>query len=146
MSGELGMDIHRICFSNDFAKPYNDDSLALGNKDVSIDLNMFCESGSTFHICGNNDWAYLVTNALIPLERYAENVFNEMSTAVDNYDGTPEVIVLGKNEYRAVDILHRLRGTGEPISVYKNIPVIKSEESNCIKLLGNKKTLDYLSF
>jgi hypothetical protein len=101
-----------------------------------IDLSILDKDGCWFHICGENDWGYLLTEALQPLLGYALGVLEEIDKKLNSYDGKPEIIGLGKNEYRAVDILHRLRGCGGPIEMYKGTPITKLYSDNKIELFG----------
>jgi hypothetical protein len=138
IGGELGMKVSKVRFSldNDLTNPFTGHDAF--NLDQYIDMDIFENDGNVLHICGKNDWGYLMVDALMPLIKYADNVLQKIRKMLDEYDGKPEVIVLGRNEYRAVDIIHRLRGNGDPINVFLSIPVVKSEQNNYIKLLGNK--------
>ena len=137
------MKVSKVEFSRDkdMIKPFTDDGYQTRefgeNLDQYIDLDIYEKDGNILHICGKNDWGYLMVDALMPLITYANNVLQKIRKMLDEYDGKPEVIVLGRNEYRAVDIIHRLRGNGDSIS-FLSIPVVKSERNNYIKLLGNK--------
>lgn len=130
MVGELGIEVNKVVLNreNDAKEPYGNSSM--------IDLSILDKDGCWFHICGKNDWGYLLTEALRPLLKYALGVFQEIDNKLDSYHGQPEIIGLGKNEYRAVDIAHRLRGFGEPIEIYKGIPIIKLRSNNKIELFG----------
>ena len=132
------MNVSKVKFSldDDLTKPFTGhDEFHL---DQYIDLDIFENDGNVLHICGKNDWGYLMVDALMPLIKYADNVLQKIRKMLDEYDGKPEVIVLGRNEYRAVDIIHRLRSNGDLISIFLSIQVVKSERNNYIKLLGNK--------
>ena len=144
MIGELGIEIGKIDFNrcDDLIKPYNNTSIY--NDDYpSQDLTIISTSNETFHICGRNDWAYLVVDALSPLLQYASLVENKISNDLRKMDKEkntkPKVIGLGKNEFRAFDILHRLRGLGDSLKKYENIPVVRLEEDNAIEFLGTKE-------
>ena len=144
IGGELGMKISKVEFSRDedMIKPFTDDGYLIRefgkNLDQYIDLDIYEKDGNILHICGKNDWGYLMIDTLMPLIKYADNVLQKILKMLEEYGGKPEVIVLGKNEYRAVDIIHRLRENGDPINVFLSIPVVKYEQNNYIKLLGNK--------
>lgn len=130
MGGELGIEVIKVVLNreNDMREPYTNSSM--------IDFSILDKDGCWFHICGKNDWGYLLTEALQPLLKYALGVFQEIDNKLDSYSGQPEIIGLGKNEYRAVDIIHRLRGFGDPIEVYKGIPITKLRSDNKIELFG----------
>ena len=51
----------------------------------------------------------------------------------------PKVIGLGRNEFRALDIVHRIRGSEDSLKEYNNIPVVRLEENNSIEFLGTKE-------
>ena len=40
--------------------------------------------------------------------------------------------------FRAFDILHRLRGIGEPLAMYRGIPVVRMTKNNGIRMYGKK--------
>lgn len=108
-------------------------------------MTIYDKGGYCLHIYGKNDWGYLLADALQPLLGYALGVFKHIDDKIAEYKGKPEVIGLGKNEFRAADILHRLRGFGEPIKIYKSIPVVQLQESDRIDLFGQQKN-DELPF
>ncbi len=144
MSGEFGIEIGKIDFNriDDFIKPYGNISIYTGNK-PSQDLTITSTSNETFHICGNNDWAYLVVDALSPLLQYASLVENKISNDLRKMDreknSKPKVIGLGRNDFRALDILFRIRGSEDSLKEYRNIPVVRLEEDNAIEFLGTKE-------
>ena len=120
MSGEFSIKIGKIDFNriDDLIKPYGNTSICTDDKPAQ-DLTITSTSNETFHICGNNDWAYLVVDALSPLLQYASLVVNKISNDLRKMgkekNTKPKVIGLGKNEFRAFDILHRLRGLGDSL-------------------------------
>lgn len=130
IGGELGIEVNKIVLNRekDVREPYGNSSM--------IDFSILDKNGHWFHICGENDWGYLLTEALQPLLKYALEVFQEIDNKLNSYHGQPEIIGLGKNEYRAVDIIHRLRGFGEPIEMYKGTPITKLRSNNKIELFG----------
>ena len=150
MSGEFAIKIGKIDFNriDDLVKPYGNTSIYTDDKPAQ-DLTITSTSNETFHICGNNDWAYLVVDALFPLLQYASLVENEVSGKLRRMDRDknlkPKVIGLGRNEFRALDILHRIRGSEEPLKEYGNIPIVRLEENNTIEFLGTKE-IDDLPF
>lgn len=143
MSGEFGIEIGKIDFNrtDDLIKPYGNTSIYTDDKPAQ-DLTITSTSNESFHICGNNDWAYLVVDALSPLLQYASLVENEVSGKLRRMDRDknlkPKVIGLGRNEFRALDILHRIRGSEDSLKEYNNVPVVRLEENNSIEFLGTK--------
>lgn len=106
-------------------------------------MTIYDKGGYCLHIYGKNDWGYLLADALQPLLDYALGVLKRIDDEIAEYKGETEVIGLGKNEFRAVDILHRLRGFGDPIKIYKGIPVVQLQTSDKIELYGQQKTMNY---
>lgn len=138
ITGEIGLKVNKVVFDKDMVEPYNERNTVYRY----IDLDIWSDK-DVFHICGENDWGYLVIEALLPLLRYAQDVLKSIDTMLQACTEAPEVIILGKNEYRAVDILHRIRGLGDEIETYKSIPVVRSNtKDNQIKLLGNNEELN----
>jgi len=129
----VGIDLHGI-------KEINQ-SFYTGEIKHSTDITLHCKDKGCLTIHGKNDWGYLITDALQPLLNYAEQVFVDIDKRISNYTGKPEVIALGKNEFRAVDIMHKLRGLGDPIKIYKGIPVVRVNYDNKIELLGFSEEL-----
>ena len=75
------------------------------------------------------------------LDKTTELTSEERIDRAFRYDSQPEkpdVICLGKNEFRAFDILHRLRGIGEPLAMYRGIPVVRMTKNNGIRMYGKK--------
>ena len=75
---------------------------------------------------------------IMPLLRYADQVEIAIRRKLDDFCYKPEVIGLGKNEFRALDILHRLRGLDDPLSIYKGVPVVRLKDNDGIKIYGSK--------
>lgn len=140
IGGELGIKVNKAILSNDVIQPHKS-----VNMNTLIDLSLLDTNGEYFHICGENDWGYLLVDALLPLLKYSDKIFQEINNMIEKYRVRPEVIGLGKNEYRAVDIMHRIRGLGDPINMYKGIPVVCLGETNAVKLFG-KSEREYLPF
>lgn len=132
MGGELGIEVDHVGFGSksDLCEPYGSFGLS------PIDLTLYDKEGKWLHICGKNDWGYLLADAFQPLLIYGDEVCTKINKKIDAYNGKPEIIGLGKNEYRAIDIIHRLRGLGDPIKIYKGIPVVQLQTPNRIELFG----------
>lgn len=138
MGGELGILISHVSVSSDMVRPYGYYSYPLTNP--SMDLTLHSEDGQFLHICGDNDWGYLAVDILIPLLKEASKIYNEICNKVVHEQ--PEVILVGKNEFRMLDILHMARGCGEHISIIKGVPVVKGNFDNGVKYYGKEKSLD----
>ena len=135
MTAEFGMKVNKVTFerSEDMLKPYGS-----YYNDACIDMSIHTDDGM-FHLCGKNDWGYLMVDAIMSLLRYADQVEIALRRKLDNFCYEPEAIGLGKNEFRALDILHRLRGLDDPLSIYKGVPVVRIKDSDGIKIYGSKE-------
>lgn len=102
-------------------------------------MSLYLKDKGHLHICGKNDWGYLITEALQPLLDYAKQVFEDIDKKISQYKRNPEVILLGRNEFRAVDIIHRLRGFGDPIKIYRGVPVVQANCDNKIEIFGSEE-------
>ena len=49
-----------------------------------------------------------------------------------------KLLVWVKTKFRALDILHRLRGLDDPLSIYKGVPVVRLKDNDGIKIYGSK--------
>lgn len=140
MTGELAVDVKMMTFEgggdNAMEEPFDPSPYYQGMK--YIDMNLVTSDG-VLHLCGKNDWGYLIADALIPLLKYANEVERKIREEYQKA-GNVDVIGLGKNEFRAFDILHRLRECGEPITVYKGVPVVKLNKDNGIQIYTRKET------
>lgn len=131
MSGEIGLAIKKVRFDEDMVCPYGSPSCG---KKPSITLMCMGEDGECFHIVGDNDWGYLLVNALKDLMQYATSIEDQIAKKAWDYSGTPEFIALGKNEYRALDIKRIINGE-KNLEVF-NIPIVKTSKDNGIELFG----------
>lgn len=134
MTAEIEMKVNKVAFERreDMLKPYGG-----YYKDAYIDMDIHTDDG-VFHLCGKNDLGYLMVDAIMPLLRYADQVEIAIRRKLDDFCYKPEVIGLGKNEFRALDILHRLRGLDDPLSIYKGVPIVKLKDNDGIKIYGSK--------
>lgn len=141
MTAEFGIKVNKVTFerSEDMLKPYGG-----YYNDAYIDMTMYTDDG-VFHLCGRNDWGYLMVDAIMPLLRYADQVETAIRRKLDDFFYEPEAIGLGENEFRALDILHRLRGLDDPLSIYKGVPVVRLKDSDEIKIYGSKEKEKLLS-
>lgn len=141
MTGELAVEVKKLnfkCGDDAMEQPFDHSSYYRGIK--YIDMNLETSDG-VLHLCSKNDWGYLIADALIPLLKYANEVERKIC---EEYNRTinVDVIGLGKNEFRAFDILHRLRGCGEPLAVYKGVPVVQLNKDNGMQIYISKETED----
>lgn len=141
MGGELGINVKRVYSDNGFIRPgelYWSISKKYGNDLLIEDID-----GSHLYICGDNDWAYLAVDLLKPLLREANKLYYEISKRIS--DVRPEVVVVGKNDFRMLDILHLVRDTEEGVSIIKNVPIVKGDFLNGVKFFG-KQNIEELPF
>ena len=134
IGGELGINVKRVYSDNGFIRPgelYWSISKKYGN-----DLSMEDIDGSHLHICGDNDWAYLAVDLLKPLLREANKLYLEISKNIEKMK--PEVVVVGKNDFRMLDVLHMVRDTEEGISIIRNVPIVKGNFLNGVKFFGKQ--------
>ena len=85
-----------------------------------------------------------MTEALIPILKFGAKIEKDISNKLEEMSKNgmtkPKVIGLGRNQFRAFDILHRVRGVGEPLKEFRGIPVACLEEIDGLELLGCVKT------
>lgn len=134
IGGELGIKVKKINPDRNNVRPFD----GFGNKRM-MDLSLFGDDDHWLHLCGDNDWGYLSLEVLKPILQTAIGIHKEI---LDNIaDHNPEVILVGNNDFRLLDILHIARDGEEGISIIRGIPVVKGDFDNGIKYLG-KKTKD----
>lgn len=140
---EIGLKISKatcqnVLHDNSFVRPYSSSNVPL------IDLDLFGTKDEHVIICGSNDWGYLMTEALIPILKFGAKIEKDISNKLEEMSKNgmtkPKVIGLGRNQFRAFDILHRVRGVGEPLKEFRGIPVACLEEIDGLELLGCVKT------
>lgn len=137
MRGEIAINVADVKLGNDAVRPYKDANIS------QIDLQIIDTQAESCWICGeHNDWGYLFVNALIPILRYGYYVERKIDVALQKYDGDPEVILVGKNEYRSLEILQKIRICRDEALIYKNIPIVKSSKINGIELFGHENKQD----
>lgn len=128
IGGELGIKIKRINQDRDIVRPYSFSDRAC------IDLSMVGEDGQRLHICGDNDWGYLGLEIIKPILKAGIELNFKILSGIE--ENNPEVILVGRNDYRILDILHSARDSEEGISVIRGVPVVKGEFDNGVKYLG----------
>lgn len=136
MGGEIGIKIDSIKTSGDIVSPFSD----ICPYSATIELSLY-EGNTAFHICVDNDWGYLAIEVLKPILQKANELHMSLLGKIN--EEQPEVILLGKNEYRLLDILHIARDGEEGIKTIKSVPIVKGNFNNGCKLLGKKEDLPF---
>ena len=136
MGGEFAINVSKVRSDNWFVKPLKPDN-------PSNDLTMVDSEGKYLHICGDNDWGYLAVELLKPILKTGNELYCEISSKINELD--PEVVLVGKTEYRILDILHIARDSEQGIAVIKGVPIVKGNFDNGVKYLG-KREMNYLPF
>lgn len=134
IGGELGIKVKKIRPDSDGVRPYD----GYGHKRM-MDLSLFGDDDHWLHLCGDNDWGYLALEVLKPILQGANSIYTDILNNIS--DRKPEVILVGRNEFRMLDILHIARDGQEGIAVIRGVPIVRGEFDNGIKYLG-KKTED----
>ena len=133
MQGELGLKALKAVITpeTDAIRPFS--NFAGDGGKVSLELKLLDENGAFLYLVGENDWAELMVDALIPLEKEACKVENQMLDTLADLKYRPQVIGLGKDEFRLLNLFHRIKGSGDPILIYRGIPIVKLGENSAIK-------------
>lgn len=137
MGGELCINVKLVKSDNHFVKPFN-------SNNPSNDLTMVDEDGKYLHICGNNDWAYFAAELLKPVLKTGQELYSEIFTKVSK--DNPEVVLVGRNEFRLLDIVQTVRDLEQGAPVIMGVPVVKGNFANGIKYLGKMETEECLPF
>lgn len=137
IGGELAINIARVRSDRWFIEPASPDK-------PWSDLTMEDTEGKYLSICGENDWGYLAAELLKPLLIKGNDLYYEISKNISKLN--PEIVLVGKNDFRLLDIVHLVRDPECGISIIKNVPIIKGDFTKGIKYLGNKGTEEYLPF
>lgn len=131
IGGELGIKVMKIRPDSEAVRPYD----GYGHKRM-MDLSLFGDDDHWLHLCGDNDWGYLTLEVLKPILKEAIRLHEDI---VDNLSvSKPEVILVGRNDFRLLDILHIARDSEEGISVIRGVPIVRGDFDNGIKYLGRK--------
>lgn len=131
IGGELGVNVKDIKRDKDIVRPYH---LACKN---SMDLSLLTDDNSWLHICGDNDWGYLALEVLKPILQTGVKLNSEILNQIS--EKNPEVVVVGRNDFRILDILHTARDSEKGISVIHGVPIVMGDFDNGFKCLGNKE-------
>ena len=78
----------------------------------------------------------MAVELLKPLLQEANKLYLEISKNIEKMK--PEVVMVGKNDFRMLDILHLVRDTEEGISIIRNVPIVKGNFLNGVKFLGKQ--------
>lgn len=130
MGGELGIKIAKAYGSREIVRPY-------GEYSEYIDLTIESATRENLHICGANDWGYLAADILKPVIKEAYRVYAQITNGI--LKNNPEVILLGRNEYRLIDIYRQLRNEQDTETQIMKVPYVKGDFANGIKYLGSQK-------
>lgn len=136
MNGEIGLKIKKVSCSNDLIRP-----LSEYRDNPAIDLAIQTTDDGFFHICGDNDWGYLALEAIKPILK--EGIQLELKILEDVQKYKPEVIVLGKNDFRIFDILHTARDGEYGIKMFRGVPVVKGKFLDGIKYYGKNNEIEF---
>ena len=94
MVGEIGININKVYADRNFLRPKDYDISINGH--VSNDLSMRSDKGDTFHICGENDWAFLALELLEPIKDEARKIVETVKYRRNNSKCNIRAVVLGK--------------------------------------------------
>ena len=128
-SGELGLKIMSVRSDRYFVRP---SYYSLNNEhEASNDLSMQLEGGGLFHICGDNDWAFLALDLLKPIKNEAKKFVEAVQ---DRKNKSPKIkaVMLGKNDKRIMDVYFGGRDKCDKIL---GIPVIETDNLNEVEFL-----------
>lgn len=123
IGGELGFDILKVSSDMRYIRP-NDEK-------ISNDLTMHTIDGNFFHICGNNDWAFLALELLEPIKKEAKNIIQKVKNYIDSGINI-KAIILGRNDKRIMDVYFGGRNKCEKIF---GIPIIISDKKDLFEVL-----------
>lgn len=131
IGGELGVNVKDIKRDKDIVRPYHSSCRN------PMDLSLLTDDNDWLHICGNNDWGYLALEILKPILQTGIKLNSEICDQIS--EKNPEVIVVGRNDYRILDILHTARDSEKGISMLRGVPIVMGYFDNGFKCLGNKE-------
>ena len=123
MRGELSLKVKSVYSDKWFVRPLSDTP--------ENDLSMRLENNEVFHICGDNDWAFLALELLKPIKNEANKI---MRLVQDRKTENPRIkaVMLGKNDKRIMDVYFGGKGKCDRIF---GLPVIETDELNKVKFL-----------
>ena len=134
MQGELQFNAGKISTTPKIFYHYNPET----GDPTFPDLRIEGTDGGMLCLVGNNDWGLLMAEALVPLMAYARNVEEEINSKLNGSIQKPEVIILGKNDYRAFTILHRLRG-GCNLTEIDGVKIVEGSKPTGVELFGEQE-------
>jgi hypothetical protein len=136
MTSEIGMKIGHVTTSADIVRPYGS---AFYQHVPCTDLNIFDDSGTNvLYVCGENDWGYFALDILKPILKEANTLYGKIRDDIEK--SRPEAILVGKNEFRILDILHIARDGEEGISVIDSVPIVPGNFDSGVKFLGKDES------
>ena len=124
MGGELVLKVKMVKSDNDFIRPFD----FCG--EIANDLTMITENDEFLHICGSNDWAFLVLELLEPIKKEAKKIIEVIKQNKPNT--SIKAVMLGRNDKRIMDVYFGGKGKCDRIL---GLPVVETKEANCIKFL-----------
>ena len=135
MQGELGLKALKAVITpeTDAIRPFS--NFAGDGGKVILELKLLDENGAFLYLVGENDWAELMVDALIPLEKEACKVENQMLDTLADLKYRPQAIGLGRNEFRLLNLRNRIEFLKD-LSDFNGIPIVKLNENSAIKFYG----------
>ena len=134
MRGELQFNAGKISTNPKISYQYNPET----GDPTFPDLCLEGTDGGMLYLVGENDWGRLMAEALVPLMAYARNVEEEINSKLNGAIQKPEVIILGKNDYRAFTILHRLRGACK-LTEIDGVKIVEGSKPTGVELFGEQE-------
>lgn len=122
MGGELAINVEKVSIDE-----------AISTFD-NTDLRIVDKDGHILFICGKNDWAFLMLEALEPVKKRARDIVMKIGEKIQ--ENKIEAVVLGKKEKRDMDVFFGGEGKCNRILGF---PVIESKEETCFKFLVEDK-------
>lgn len=129
MGGELSFKVKSVYSDRDFVRPshYSLGDVGTASNDLSISLG----NNEYFHICGNNDWAFLALELLRPIKDEANKIMESIKCRKSEAPSI-KAVMLGKNDKRIMDVYF---GGKDKCNRILGLPVIVTDELNEVKFL-----------
>lgn len=129
MGGEIGIKISEVKADN-IVYPYR----GIDGSRMLVELSLKDDKGECLHICGDNDWGYFALELLDPIHKEAENLINDVRARISRIGDKPEVIIIGLNQQRVLDIHFGGKGKCTEIA---GIPIARSNKIKEFRYVGN---------
>lgn len=123
IGGELGLNILKVSSDRSYVRP--------DEERISNDLTMHLTDGGYFHICGDNDWAFLAIELLEPIKAEVKSIMQKVKKYRENGVNI-KAIVLGRNDKRIMDVYFGGKNKCDKIF---GIPVITSDKHDLFECL-----------